>query len=94
MYENSGYGKIDQENTSEEIGLEDTHCELTGAHGVDDSAAEALPSAEGTELEAFVAADIEEPVEPMEKEFIPTEQLESILESLLFVSDRPLSLAA
>lgn len=47
---------------------------------------------EGTELAAYTPALIEEEV--VEEEFIPTEQLESILESLLFVSDRPLSLAA
>lgn len=44
-----------------------------------------------TELEEFASAEIEE---EEEKEFLPAEQLESVLESLLFVSDRPLSLSA
>lgn len=43
------------------------------------------------ELEQFEAADIEE---EEEEEFIPTEQVESIIESLLFVSDKPLSISA
>jgi segregation and condensation protein B len=50
---------------------------------------EALPhveSVEGTELDAFESADIEE------LEFVEEEQLDSIVESILFASDRPVSL--
>lgn len=48
------------------------------------------PEAElsGSELEAFEAAEIEE------QEFLAEEQVVSILESLLFSTDRPVSLAA
>lgn len=42
----------------------------------------------GTELDAFESAEIEE------FEFIEDERLESIIESILFASDRPVSLAA
>lgn len=54
-----------------------------------DLEAEALPdteSVEGTELDAFESADIED------IEFIEEERLDSILESILFASDRPVSL--
>lgn len=52
---------------------------------------EAIPSSEGvdlegTELDAFEAAEIEE------TEFIEDERLESIIESILFASDRPVGL--
>lgn len=50
---------------------------------------ESLPdveSVEGTELDAFESAQIEE------VEFIEEEQLDSIIESVLFASDRPVSL--
>ncbi len=47
--------------------------------------AEAL---EGTELENFESAQIED------LEFVEDEQVESIIESILFASDRPVSLAA
>lgn len=43
---------------------------------------------EGTELDSFEAAPIEE------QEFIEEERLESIIESILFASDRPVSLAS
>lgn len=42
---------------------------------------------EGTELESFESADIED------KEFIEDERVESIVESILFASDKPVSLA-
>ena len=47
--------------------------------------AEAL---EGTELEAFESAQIED------LEFVEDEQIESIIESILFASDRPVSLVS
>lgn len=43
---------------------------------------------EGSELDSFESADIEE------VQFIEDEQLESIVESILFASDRPVSLAS
>jgi segregation and condensation protein B len=46
----------------------------------------AVESVEGTELEAFESAQIEE------LEFVEEERLDSILESILFASDRPVSL--
>jgi len=45
-------------------------------------------SLEGTELDSFESAQIEE------VEFVEEERLESIIESILFASDRPVSLAA
>jgi segregation and condensation protein B len=45
-------------------------------------------SLEGTELDGFESADIEE------VEFVEEERLESIIESILFASDRPVSLAS
>ena len=48
----------------------------------------AVVSAEGTELEQFETAEIED------VEFLEEERLESILESILFASDRPVSLAS
>lgn len=56
---------------------------------VEASESESLPdveSVEGTELDAFESAEIEE------VEFIQEEQLDSIVESILFASDRPVSL--
>lgn len=47
---------------------------------------EQVTSAEGTELESYEAAQIEE------VEFVEDERLESIVESILFASDRPVSL--
>lgn len=49
----------------------------------DDAAVEAI---EGTELDNFESADIEE------LEFVEDEQIQSIVESILFASDRPVSL--
>lgn len=52
---------------------------------------EALPdveSVEGTELDAYESAAIEETL------FVEEEQLDSIVESILFASDRPVSLAS
>lgn len=45
-------------------------------------------SVEGTELDGFESAEIEE------VEFVEEERLESIVESILFASDRPVSLAS
>ena len=45
-------------------------------------------SVEGTELDGFESADIED------VEFVEEERLESIIESILFASDRPVSVAA
>jgi segregation and condensation protein B len=56
---------------------------LAVAEEESESASENL---EGTELEAFESADIED------LEFIEEERLDSILESILFASDRPVSL--
>jgi len=47
-----------------------------------------VESVEGTELDAFESAQIEE------VEFVEETQLDSILESVLFASDRPVSLAS
>ncbi len=53
---------------------------------VEASESEAIESVEGTELDAFESAQIEE------VEFVEEEQLDSIVESVLFASDRPVSL--
>ena len=53
-----------------------------------DASAENIVQTEGTELEVYESAQIEE------IEFLPEERLDSILESALFASDRPVSLAA
>jgi segregation and condensation protein B len=45
------------------------------------------PSLEGTELESFESAQIEE------LEFITEDQLQSVVESILFATDRPVSMA-
>ena len=61
------------------------------AETADDDKIEAAietPDIEGTELDAFESAQIEE------LEFISDEQMESIIESILFSSDRPVSLAS
>jgi segregation and condensation protein B len=52
----------------------------------EDSSLPDVESVEGTELDAFESADIEE------VEFVEEEQLDSIVESVLFASDRPVSL--
>ena len=51
-------------------------------------AGEAEVSVEGSELDGFESAEIEE------IEFVEEERLESIVESILFASDRPVSLAS
>lgn len=53
--------------------------------GADLLSAEDGESVEGTELESFEAAQIED------LEFVEDEQIESIVESILFASDRPVS---
>ncbi|MGZ3772070.1 MAG: SMC-Scp complex subunit ScpB [Pseudobdellovibrionaceae bacterium] len=53
-----------------------------------EAASEDEVSVEGTELDDFDSAEIEE------TEFVEEERLESILESVLFASDRPVSLAS
>ncbi len=61
--------------------------EATDAESIE----EPLPdtaSVEGTELDAFESAQIED------VEFVEDEQLESVIESILFASDRPVSLAS
>jgi segregation and condensation protein B len=49
---------------------------------------EEVVSVEGSELDAFESAEIEE------VEFVEDERLDSIIESILFASDRPVSLAS
>lgn len=64
---------------------------LAGALAETETAEEAGIDAEeleGTELEGFEAAQIED------LEFVEDEQVESIIESILFASDRPVSLAS
>jgi len=53
-----------------------------------DLAVEAAESLEGTELDAYESAEIED------VEFVEEERLDSIVESVLFASDRPVSLAS
>ncbi|PIS11828.1 MAG: SMC-Scp complex subunit ScpB [Bdellovibrio sp. CG10_big_fil_rev_8_21_14_0_10_47_8] len=53
---------------------------------MEEDAAEELDSVEGTELDAYESAQIDE------SEFVEEERLDSILESILFASDRPVSL--
>lgn len=53
-----------------------------------ESLAQPQASLEGTELDAFESADIEA------VEFVEDEKLDSILESIFFASDRPVSLAS
>lgn len=54
----------------------------------DDELAATDAAIEGTELDNFESADIEE------LEFVEDEQIQSIVESILFASDRPVSLAS
>ncbi|QDK45533.1 SMC-Scp complex subunit ScpB [Bdellovibrio sp. ZAP7] len=61
---------------------DDEAAEMEASEGADDV------SVEGTELDGFESADIEE------VEFVDEERLESIVESILFASDRPVSLAS
>ncbi|MFN7728687.1 MAG: SMC-Scp complex subunit ScpB [Bdellovibrio sp.] len=53
---------------------------------VDESSAKPEAKLEGTELEAFESAEIED------VEFVEEERLDSIVESVMFASDRPVSL--
>jgi segregation and condensation protein B len=55
---------------------------------VEAAAEEEGESVEGTELEGYESAQIED------LEFVAEEQIESIIESILFASDRPVSLAS
>lgn len=55
---------------------------------LDSTQEDLVPELEGSELESFEAAAIEE------TEFVEDEKLRSILESVLFASDRPVSLAS
>jgi len=61
---------------------------MTENEMLDENIREALNSVEGTELDAYESANIEE------VEFLEEERLDSILESILFASDRPVSLNA
>ena len=61
---------------------------LPEAELADIEMSETLESVEGTELDAFESADIED------IEFVEDQRLDSILESILFASDRPVSLAS
>jgi segregation and condensation protein B len=65
----------------------DQEAEILADGETDESAAGAI-SVEGTELDAFESAAIED------VEFVEDERLESIVESILFASDRPVSLAS
>lgn len=55
-------------------------------HALDQEALPSTESVEGTELDSYESAEIEE------VEFIEEERLDSIIESILFASDRPVSL--
>ena len=68
------------EETAEEGFLPEATEEVEELLGADDG-----ESVEGTELESFEAAQIED------LEFVEDEQIESIVESILFASDRPVS---
>ncbi len=72
------------EETEQEGFLPDA--DLNPAETTDEGLAEA--SLAGTELDGFEAISIEE------LEFVEDEQIESIIESILFASDRPVSLAS
>lgn len=62
--------------------------EVTDEETLEADAEEGDVSVEGTELDNFDSAEIEE------VEFVEEERLESIVESVLFASDRPVSLAS
>ncbi len=70
----------------EQLGLEEVEEEAAPEDAVVDS--EAVNGLAGTELEGFESAAIEE------SEFVEVERLQSIVESILFASDRPVSLAS
>lgn len=61
--------------------------EADGVEAVDMSSVETV-AVEGTELDGFESAQIED------LEFVEDEQIESIIESILFASDRPVSFAS
>lgn len=87
--------EISEEFSEAEIflteGEEETEGFLPDAEALEDEEETELTASEqdleGTELDSFESADIEE------VEFVEDEQLESILESILFASDRPVGLA-
>lgn len=70
----------------EELGLIDDVDRLKNMPLDDDSLGESLSTFEGSELEGFESASIEE------LEFIEDARLESIIESVLFATDRPVSI--
>jgi segregation and condensation protein B len=76
---------LQEEEESESFLPEASAEELAAAEEEDSSGDVAL---EGTELDRFESAEIEE------VEFVEEERLESIVESILFASDRPVSLAS
>jgi segregation and condensation protein B len=65
----------------------DQEAEILADGEVADASTDSI-SLEGTELDAFESASIED------VEFVEDERLESIVESILFASDRPVSLAS
>jgi segregation and condensation protein B len=75
-----------ESNPSEEDGF--LPKELDQESSEDDSETLKTESVEGTELEGFESAEIEEYI------FVEEERLTSIIESVLFASDRPVSLAS
>jgi segregation and condensation protein B len=79
-------GKDAENDIVESAELQDF--EATNIYTEEESTEFLAESVEGTELDAFESASIEE------VDFIEDERLESILESILFASDRPVSLAA
>ena len=85
MSEDQEMDKSIDEKTTDDLTIELTMNDSLN-ESTDDVVLEASTE-ESTEVETIEEEDLEE-------EFIPIEQLESIIESLLFVSDRPLSLAA
>ncbi|WP_413557026.1 SMC-Scp complex subunit ScpB [Bdellovibrio sp. HCB209] len=77
---------LQEEEESEGFLPEGTDEETAEMEASDESSDDV--SVEGTELDGFESADIEE------LEFVEEERLESIVESVLFASDRPVSLAS
>lgn len=75
---------------SEETELEGFLPEVDAADlsGLESESVAVAPAIEGTELDGFESADIED------LEFIEDERVESIIESILFASDRPVSFAS
>ncbi|MBC7467362.1 MAG: SMC-Scp complex subunit ScpB [Bdellovibrio sp.] len=66
----------------------DDEAEVEDLLASDDELAAADAAIEGTELDNFESAEIED------LEFVEDEQIQSIIESILFASDRPVSLAS